>query len=71
MKVKINNTFFGMKDVYPAEITTGSDTSCDEIPVLYVGEMSVTPQEATLAEYQHLDATDGELVMLQKAGYPW
>ena len=70
MKVKINNPFFGMMDVYPAEITAKSDIQCGEIPViLLVGGMSVTPQEATLAEYQYLEVSDGELISLQKAGY--
>jgi hypothetical protein len=71
MKVKINNPFFGMAGVYTAEITAKSGISCDGIPVLLVGGISVTPQEASLARYQFLDVTDGELTMLHKAGYLW
>ena len=69
MKVKINNPFFGMMDIYPAEISSASNISLKEMPVLHVGGVSVTPQEASLAEYQYIEATDGELAMLQEAGY--
>ena len=69
MKVKINNPFFGMMDLYRADIVAKSNTSCNVTPVLLVGGMSVTPQEAMLAEYQYLEVTDGELSMLNKAGY--
>jgi len=69
MKVKMNNPFFGMMDLYPAEITAKNGASCNEIPVLLVEGMSVTPQEATLAEYQFIDVSARELDLLQKAGY--
>ena len=59
-----------MMDVYPAEITAKIDIPCNAMPlILLVGGVSVTPQEATLAEYQYLDVSDGELIMLQEAGY--
>lgn len=69
MKVKINNPFFGMMNIYHAEIIAKSNTSCNVTPFLLVGGMSVTPQEAMLAKYQYLESTDVELTMLNNAGY--